>query len=83
MLNTGATVSATGSLLLLTPAGTLATLTVAFPSAQNGQYFTILSTQIVTALTVTNATISGGAPTALAANSATKYIFFSGTWYRN
>lgn len=80
---TGATVSALGSLLLLTPAGTLATLTIAFPSAQNGQYFTILTTAIVTALTVTNATISGGSPTALAANTSYKYVYFNSVWYRN
>lgn len=77
------TVTANSSLLLLTPAGTLATLTIKFPPAQNGQYFTILTTAIVTALTVTNATISGGAPTALAANASYKYIFYNGTWYKN
>ena len=77
------TVTARSSLLLLTPAGTLATLTIKFPSAQNGQHFTVLSTAVVTALTVTNATISGGAPTALTANSANKFIFYNGTWYKN
>lgn len=59
--------------IALTPAGTLATGTVVFPTdahSRLGQRLTIVSTQIITALTVTstNLTLNGAAITALAAN---------------
>ena len=74
--------------LYLTPAGTLAALTLAFPSDANsqvGQKLTVFSTAIVTALTVSAAglTIEGTALAALSANTA--YSFqkvAAGTWIR-
>jgi hypothetical protein len=49
---------------------------VAFPSApSDGQQLLIAPSQAVTTLTVTGATISGGSPAALAANTALRYVF--------
>lgn len=54
---TGFSIALLGSLLHLNPAGTLATGTVTLPaSPQDGQLFTIISTQTQTALTITAAT---------------------------
>lgn len=53
---TGSTVNANAGVeaLMLNPAGTLATLTVALPvSPVDGQSFSISTTQIITALTIT------------------------------
>lgn len=59
--------------IFLTPAGTLATGTFIFPTdakSRIGQKITLVSTQVVTALTITstNLTLNGAAITALAAN---------------
>lgn len=85
---TGATIAATTSLndvtLVLTPAGTIATLTVTMPATPfNGQRFLITSTQIVTALTLAGGTIVG-ATTALAVNTAVEYVYVLATtsWYK-
>lgn len=73
--------------LYLTPAGTIAALTITFPTdalSRIGQQIGFTSTQIVTALTLTlpgSVTIVGTSPTALAANS--RYIFIkvaANTW---
>lgn len=72
----------------LTPSGTLATLTYALPSNTNsriGQNLTLVSTQTVTALTITlnSNTIVGTSPTALVAN--TPVVFrkvAASTWLR-
>lgn len=58
----------------LTPAGTIAAATFVFPDEYNsriGQFLTLVSTQIVTALTVTSTglTLKGTAITALAVNT--------------
>ncbi len=74
--------------LYLTPAGTLAALTLAFPSDANsqvGQVLRVFSTQIVTALTVSAAglTIQGAAVTALAANTPVSFQkVAASTWIR-
>ena len=76
-----ATVTAVKSTLILNPAGTLATLTIKFPPiVENGQRFTLVSTQIVTALTVTGATLVVAA-TALAVNTPLRYAAYDGKWY--
>jgi len=58
------------SWLLLTPSGTLATLTVTLPTDRtDGQIVRVTSSQILTALTVGGAgTTVNGAPTAMTAN---------------
>lgn len=74
--------------LFLTPAGTIATLTVAFPADADsyiGQDLWVFSTQIVTALTVSVAggTIYGTAATALAAGGAIGYRkLAANVWFR-
>jgi hypothetical protein len=73
--------------LILNPAGTLATGTVAMPrNPGDGQPFALLSSQTVTALTVNTsdgATING-APTTISANTSIKYRFVLSlnTWFR-
>lgn len=74
--------------LYIAPSGTLAALTVAFPSDANsqiGQTLTVFSTQIITALTVSSAglTILGTALTALAATTAYRFQkVAASTWIR-
>lgn len=72
--------------VILTPAGTLATLTVVLPAAPfNGQRVLITSTQIVTALTLDDgAANTSGATTALAVNTAVEYVYRASntTWYK-
>lgn len=68
----GATVAMAYPSLYLTPAGTLATLTVKLPARPfAGMTASILSTQAVTALTLQTASggAVAGAPTALVANT--------------
>jgi hypothetical protein len=68
----GATVIMSGPSLSLTPAGTLATLTIRLPSnPKPGMVATIISSTAVTALTLLTATGAAvtGAPTALVANT--------------
>lgn len=77
----GSTVTATGPFLILEPAGTLATLTLKFPTGATGQVFRFVSSQDVTALTVTNGTIAGGSPSALVANVSKSYVFYGGKWW--
>lgn len=87
---TGTTVAALGptQLVQLTPAGTLATLTVTMPPTPvDGQRFRIFTTQTLTALTITagsGQTINGTAVTTLSANTAVSYIYngTNSTWYR-
>lgn len=74
---TGTTVTSNGATqLVLNPAGTLAALTVAFPaSPTNGQLFSIASTQIITALTLTSTSTINGTITTLAANGGATWVF--------
>ena len=76
----GATVAMSAPSLYLTPAGTLATLTINLPAASYpGQMATITSTQAVTALTLHTATggTVTGAPTALVANTEVRMRWVS------
>jgi len=75
--------------LILTPAGTLATLTVTLPAKAtcvDGQEVLVSCTQILTALTVApnGAAAANGAPTSLTANGffRMRYDGVIGTWYR-
>jgi hypothetical protein len=91
---TGQTVNMTDSaqdgILQLSPAGTLAALTVNLPSdaqSQLGQQRTIMCTQIVTALTLNqiggSAVFLGAALTALAANQSVTFTkTAANTWTR-
>ena len=85
---TGATVtvSAANTWLILSPAGTLAALTIALPAIRTaGQEVLIMSSQILTSLTVSGAgTTVVGAPTTLAANgfARMKYDGVLNAWYR-
>lgn len=74
----------TADTLIMEPAGTLATLTVAFPAASDGKQVTIASTQIITTLTLT-ANGSDAFVTTLAAFVAGGFATFtarSTKWYR-
>ena len=74
--------------LILTPAGTLSTLTITLPAVANlrdKQTFLSTSTQVVTTLTVGgNGTTINGAPTAFTAGGyfKLKYDLTLGTWNR-
>lgn len=84
---TGSTVTVNGNgrvILFLNPAGTLATLTVSFPSIVSDQDSVVITTsQAITALTLNNATIIG-ALTSMAAGDCAEYTYFSDnlTWAR-
>lgn len=75
--------------LYIVPAGTIAALTVVFPSDANsaiGQTLSLYSTQIVSTLTVTAAglTLEGDAVTSLAANQPVSWTkVAASTWARN
>lgn len=89
---TGATVTATAlganETAYVTPAGTIAALTYVFPTdatSRIGQVLRLVSTQIVTALTVTSTslTLVGTAVTALAVNTPVVYQkVAAATWLR-
>jgi len=67
----------------LTPAGTLATLTIKLPPGPRpGQDVSILSTQVVTALTVQNSAgvAVAGAPTSLAINTEVLMRYTGTVW---
>jgi hypothetical protein len=70
----------------LTPAGTLASLTVALPGIpQDGQTFDIETTQTISSLTVTSLqSIDGGGPFLLSAHGGVSYRYNAATttWYR-
>jgi len=74
--------------LIITPAGTIAALTITLPEASNlrdKQTFLCTCTQIVTTLTVDgNGTTVNGAPTAFTANGyfTLKYDLTLGVWNR-
>lgn len=75
--------------LILTPAGTLATLTITLPAIANlvdKQEIMVVSTQELTSLTVSknDATDIKGEPTSLSAEGyfKMKYNSFYDTWYR-
>jgi UDP-3-O-[3-hydroxymyristoyl] glucosamine N-acyltransferase len=77
----------TDNCLYLTPAGTLATLTVTLPTEANsaiGQQVEIGTTQIITALTINGATNILGNVTTLAANGLVGFRkVAANTWLRN
>jgi hypothetical protein len=78
----GATVTMAAPSVYLTPAGTLATLTIRLPpNPLPGQNATIVSTAAVTALTMQTATggAVAGAPTALVANTEVRMRYISST----
>ena len=81
------TVTANGSnTLVITPAGTIAALTIIFPSSPvNGQTFNIAISQIITALTLNagSNTIDGTIVTT-ATNSSGGWVYVVGTttWYK-
>lgn len=85
---TGATVVVeTGDTwLLVTPAGTLAALTITLPTDRtDGEIVRVISTQILTALTVGGAGTSvAGAPTTLAANGFFEMAYSAtlNSWFR-
>jgi hypothetical protein len=83
---TGTTVSSDGSTqLILNPAGTLANLTVAFPSSPvNNQLFAIASTQAITTLSFTSSGTINGTISSFSANGAISWIYNSSitTWVR-
>lgn len=89
---TGATVNmstlgAADASLFLTPAGTIATLTVNLPAdgdSSIGQIRRVLSTQTITTLTVTNTTIIHGWThgTLLATNGVTFQKVAANTWFK-
>ena len=73
--------------LILVPAGTLAALTITLPTgAYDGQVCTLMTTQILTALTVNSASgsIVGDPLTTLVANAGARYLWnvAATTWYR-
>lgn len=79
---TGASVAlpANGAGLVLTPAATIAALTVTFPASSaltDGQTFFITCSQVVSALTVTGATFAAnnGAPSALTAGQTLRFMY--------
>lgn len=81
---------ATGTTTLIAnPAGTLATGTITMPgSPADGMVVTFMSTQEVTALTIsgnTGQSIGGSQTTQLPANSAMSFVYRQAntTWYRN
>lgn len=70
--------------LIITPAGTLATLTISFPAVANvrdGQEFLMICTQIITTLTLdeNGATAIVNGPSSLAANQTMKFKYDSTT----
>ena len=82
LTGTTVTISAANTWLILTPAGTIAALTVALPTATDQQEVIITSSAIVTALTLTG-TVSGG-PTTLSAGgfARLRYDGVLNTWRR-
>jgi hypothetical protein len=76
--------------LALTPTGTIASLTVNLPIGSDGQEVLVSTTQALTSLTVTGATVGAspqpvnGAPTTMAANAFFRLRFdgVSSSWYR-
>ena len=77
-------VSAGTTALLLSPAGTLATLTITLPSSPvNGQALVIATSQALTALTVNGGTIVGTLTT-LALGGFAYFVYDSATskWFR-
>lgn len=82
---TGQTVVCDGSpFLLLIPAGTLATLTVTFPSNPiDGQQLEIFTTQAITSLTINGGTLRNPLSSAPAnAFGRWKYSAVDGFWLR-
>lgn len=61
---------------IVAPAGTIATLTIAMGTAYNGRRIIIVSTQIITAITVTGGTLINSLTT-LALGGKVSYIYDS------
>ena len=70
--------------VVIEPAATLATLTLAFPaSVRDGQVVSVQCTQIITALTLTGGTFVGTSVTALTAGQVLRYVYVlsQNKWY--
>lgn len=83
---TGFSYTVTTPVTLFTPAGTLATGTVTMPASPNdGMTVTLMTTQTITALTVSanSGQSIAGAATTLLANASVTYVYRSSntTWY--
>jgi hypothetical protein len=82
------TVAPDTTMLVVNPAGLLATLTINMPSVPvrgNGHAITIASTQIVTTLTLgagAGNSVAAGAIAALAVGGFATYVYRSAVWYR-
>lgn len=84
---TGSTVTSNSRrALVLNPAGSLATLTIAFPSSPvSGQTFAISTSQTIASITLTGASFpSGGSLSALSANSSMQWRYISevSLWFK-
>jgi hypothetical protein len=79
------TLALTNHTTLLTPAGTLAALTLDFPTPTVNQRLKVISTAAITALTLTptGADVFVGAVTSLAAGQSIEYLYnvAAATWY--
>lgn len=78
------TVSATASILIITPAGTLATGTITFPTTEvEGKVLRISSTQIITSLTFVAGAgdTFSNAPTTITAGGSYGFIHIGTVWY--
>ena len=79
------TASSTANNLILNPAGSLATLTIAMPSTPaDGQIFSVSTTQIITVLTFTATPTIYNAPTTLAAGAVARFQYSAAvnSWFR-
>lgn len=84
---TGATLTvarAKDAVLLIDPAGTLATLTVALPTTylENGDTVTIATSQIITALTLTGTIVGTLTTLALGGFAKFQYSLPAAKWFR-
>ena len=71
--------------VIIEPAGALATLTIAFPTGQEGAIINVVSTQILTAITQTTATGTiFSALTTLALGGTASYVWNTSQtkWYK-
>lgn len=86
---TGFEIESRSSVVILEPAGTLATGEVVLPDNPiDGQQFRIISTAVVTAFTLTagegDTVLAAVAPSTLAANTGLRFVYrlANRTWYR-
>ena len=77
------TVNPDTDILLVDPAGTLATLTIVLPTGQDGKKVKIASAQILTALTVTGTIVGTLTTLALAGFAEFVYSSTAAKWFRS